>query len=235
MKGSGEAELAVVDRWDAGVGWLAYPDERMERASHALAVDGRVWVLDPVDADGVDDLLAEYGEVAGVVTCLDRHKRDGAAIANRHDVPVFLPEWMSGVEDAIDAPVRRFGRSLADTGLRAVRIRDSAVPPWQEVGLYAPPDDAEDFEPIAGTLYVPEAVGTCPYYRTDRERLGVHPMLRLFPPWSALGDLRPDRVLVGHGEGVMEGGHRELRRALETSRGEAPSLYVKTLRDAVFG
>ncbi len=59
MKGSGDADLTVIDEFTDGVGWIAYPDETMERASHALSVDGDVWVLDPVDADGVDDLLAD--------------------------------------------------------------------------------------------------------------------------------------------------------------------------------
>jgi hypothetical protein len=34
------------------------------------------------------------------------------------------------------------------------------------------------------------------------ERLGVHPMLRPFPPRRALDGLEPEHVLVGHGEGV---------------------------------
>ena len=235
MKGSGAAELNLIDRWDGGVGWLAYPEETMQRASHAVSVDGDVWVLDPVDADGVDELLGEFGDVAGVVCCLDRHKRDSGAIANRHEVPVFLPEWMTGVADAFDAPTRRFGRSLADTGFQAIRIRNSTVPPWQEVGLYAPPGDDPEEAPVAGTLYVPEAVGTCSYFRTEQERMGVHPMLRLFPPRAVLEGLRPERILVGHGEGVMEDAHRELRAALDRSRSETPSLYLKTLKSAVFG
>ena len=220
MKGSGAAELAVVDEFDGGVGWLAYPDETMERASHALSVDGDVWVLDPVDADGVDDLLADLdGEVAGVAVCLDRHKRDAAAIATRHDVPVFVPDWMTGVAGKLDAPVERFGRELG--GLRAITVRDSSLPPWQEVALH---DEA------SGTLYVPEAVGTSAYMRTGSERLGVHPMLRLTPPRRALSGLDPERVLCGHGAGVPTGGARALATAVDGARGNAPGLYAKSLR-----
>jgi hypothetical protein len=226
MKGGDEAELRVIDRFDGGVGWLAFPDETMQRASHALAVDGAVWVVDPVDAPGVDDLLAEYGEVAGVVVGLDRHLRDCDAVADRHDVPVYVPNWMSGVAEEFDAPVERFGRELADTGYRAIRVRDSSLPPWQEVALYG-----EE----AGTLVVPESVGTCSYFRTDEERLGVHPMLRLFPPTKALGGLEPDRILVGHGEGVFESAAEALRDALRNSRKRTPSLYGKTLKLALSG
>ncbi len=220
MKSSGDADLAVVDEFDGGVGWIAYPDETMERASHAVSVDGDVWVLDPVDAPEVDDLLADLdGEVAGVVVCLDRHKRDAAAIATRHDVPVYVPDWMTGVATKLDAPVERFGRELG--GLRAITVRDSSLPPWQEVALYD-----ED----GGTLYVPEAVGTCSYMRTGDETLGVHPMLRLTPPRRELGGLDPERVLVGHGAGVLTDGGRALAEALDTARGNAPGLYVDSLR-----
>nr|WP_277555800.1 hypothetical protein [Halobaculum sp. YSMS11] len=219
MKASGDADLAVIDEFDGGVGWIAYPDETMERASHALSVDGEVWVLDPVDAPGVDDLLADIeGDIAGVVVCLDRHKRDAAAIATRHDVPVYVPDWMTGVAAKLDAPVERFGRELG--GMRAITVRDSSIPPWQEVALYD-----ED----GGTLYVPEAVGASEYMRTKGETLGVHPMLRLTPPRRALSGLSPERVLCGHGEGVLTDGQRALETALSDARSNAPGLYAKTL------
>ncbi|MGM0591601.1 MAG: hypothetical protein ACQETI_08250 [Halobacteriota archaeon] len=221
MKGDGAANLRVIDRWEGGVGWLAYPDEGMQRASHALAVDGDVWVLDPVDAPGVDELLAEYGDVAGVVVGVDRHTRDAASIARRHDAPVYVPDWMTGVASTLDAPVERFGRTLADTGYRAFRVRDSSVPPWQEVGLY---------HVGSGTLFVPESLGTAEYYRVGSERLGVHPMLRPLPPKRVLAGLAPERVLVGHGEGVFDDATAALRDALDGSRRRMPALYGKTLK-----
>ncbi|EMA68151.1 hypothetical protein C461_06204 [Halorubrum aidingense JCM 13560] len=228
MKADGEADLHEIDRFDRGVGWIAYPDEKMQRASHAIAVPNEetdtddVWVIDPVDAPGLDDLLEEFGTVAGVVVGLDRHKRDSAAIATRHDVPVYVPEWMSGVADELDAEVERFGSRLADTGFEAFRIRDSSVPPWQEVGLF----DGE-------TLIVPESLGSASYFRGDRERLGVHPMLRLTPPTEALSGLNPERILVGHGVGVLDNAAVALEDALSGSRRKAPGLYAKTLRSAL--
>jgi len=134
LKADGDADLHEIDRFDRGVGWIAYPGEAMERASHAIAVPNEesetddVWVFDPVDAPGVDDLLADLGTVAGVVVGLDRHKRDSAAIATRHDVPVYVADWMTGVAEEIDAPVERFGSRLADSGFEAFRIRDSMIP-----------------------------------------------------------------------------------------------------------
>jgi len=82
MKGSGTSQLREIDRWDGGIGWIAYPDEGMQRASHALAGDdGGAWVVDPVDVRGVDDLLDSVGDVAGVVVCLDRHKRVSSSVS----------------------------------------------------------------------------------------------------------------------------------------------------------
>nr|WP_089383708.1 hypothetical protein [Halorubrum vacuolatum] len=225
MKEVGDPIVHEIDRYDRGVGWMAYPEETMERASHAFAVPNDeqehddVWVVDPVDAPGVDDLLAEFGEVAGVVCALDRHKRDCATVARRHDVAVHIPEWMTGVASELDAPVERFGRRLADTGFETIRIRNSSVPPWQEVGLF----DGE-------TLIVPESLGAATYFRGDRERLGVHPMLRLSPPRAALSGIRPERILVGHGVGVLEDAPEALTAALKGSRSKAPGLYAKTAR-----
>ncbi|WP_049970473.1 hypothetical protein [Haladaptatus cibarius] len=205
-----------IDRWDGGVGWIAHPDEEMQRASHAISVDGDVWVIDPVDAPELDDLLAEYGEVAGVVVLLDRHMRDAEEIARRHDVPLYLPTWIRRSVTGI--PVRRFETSLADTGFRVLKL--FANPAWQEAALY---------DETTGTLVVPETVGTVDYFRTDRERLGVHPMIRLFPP-DELRGLTPERILVGHGEGVFDSTAVTLADALDGSRRRYPSLLASTVR-----
>ncbi|SFR41420.1 hypothetical protein [Halogeometricum limi] len=222
MKGRGTAEYRVIDRWDGGVGWLAYPDEKMQRASHALVGDdGGLWVFDPVDAPGLDELLAEYGEVSGVVVGLDRHVRDAGKLANRHDVPVYVADWMSGVAGDVDAPVERFGRTLADSGFEAFTVVDSSLPPWQEVGFY---------HEASGTLLVPEALGTASYFCAPGERLGVHPMLRPLPPRRALRGYDPERVLVGHGAGVTENAATALRGALEDARKNLPSAYKKAFQ-----
>ncbi|WP_435347046.1 hypothetical protein [Haloarchaeobius sp. HRN-SO-5] len=220
MKGSGTAEeYRVVTEHDDGFGWIAYPDETMQRASHALVVDGEVWVLDPVDVPGLDERLAEYGDVAGVVVTLDRHSRDAAEVATRHEVPVFLPNWMDGVTKKIDAPVERFGAELDDTGYRAIRLHDNRF--WQEVALW----NSE-----TGVLWVPESVGTAEYFLASGETLGVHPMLRALPPRRALGGLEPEVLAVGHGPGIDQGAAQVLRDALSTSRSKLFNLYVKNAR-----
>ena len=215
LKQSGAGELTVIDRFERGVGWIAHPDETMRRASHAVESDGGLWILDPVDAAGLDDLLAEYDEPEGVVVLLDRHKRDAAAVANRHDVAVYVPEWMDGVAGDIDAPTRRFGRELA--GFDVGRLVDN--PLWQEATLF----DGE-------TLVVPESLGTVEYFRAPGEDLGVHPMLRVLPPTDLRG-YNPDRLLVGHGEGVFEDVGPAIRRAVGGSRKRAVPLYLKSVRE----
>jgi hypothetical protein len=214
MKGSGETDLTVIDRYDDGVGWLAYPDESMKRAAHAVVSGDGLWVVDPVDADGVDDLLAEYGEVAGVVVLFDRHTRDSAAVAKRHDVPVYVPEWMSGVAGKLDAPVERVEDGVGAFALE--RVVDN--PLWQEAALF----DGE-------TLVVPEALGTVSYFRAPGEDVGVHPMLRALPPRS-LSEYAADRLLVGHGEGVFEDVRPAIPNAVEGARRRMVPLYLDNVK-----
>lgn len=223
MKGSDPTEYRVIDRWDGGAGWIAYPDEQMQRASHAVVGDeGGVWLFDPVDAPGIDDLFEEFGDVAGVVVGLDRHKRDAAAIAARHGVSVYVPDWMAGVVGEIDAPVERFGRRLGDSGFESFVVVDSSVPSWQEAGFVRRSD---------GTMIVPESVGTASFFRAPGETLGVHPMLRPFPPRGSLSGYAPERLLVGHGEGLPTGADRELDRALDGARQNIPGAYGRALKE----
>lgn len=215
MKGSGDDDLAVIDRFEGGVGWIAHPGETMRRASHAVEGEGGLWIVDPVDAPGLDDVLSEYADPAGVVVLLDRHTRDAAAVANRHDVAVHVPGWMRGVAEGIDAPIERFDRGVG--GFRCSKLIDN--PLWREATLF----DGE-------TLLVPEALGTVSYFTAPGEAVGVHPMLRVTPP-KRLGDYDPERLLVGHGEGLDGAVGTAIRRATERSRRTAVPLYLKSVGD----
>lgn len=222
MKGSGPAtDWREIDRFEngaRGVGWIAHPEERMQRASHALATDEGVYVVDPVDADGIDALLTEFGEVAGVVVLLDRHKRDAAAVARRHDAAVYVPDVMAGITGDLDADTTVVRHDLDGSGFAVHGIIDN--PLWSEAALYNEDD---------GTLVVPEAVGTSSYFLAGDERLGVHPALRMTPP-KRLRRFDAERVLVGHGEGVLEGAASAVDDAVSGARGRAPRLYAQTLR-----
>ncbi|MDL5360568.1 hypothetical protein [Halalkalicoccus sp. NIPERK01] len=219
MKRGGEAgDARRIDRFEGGFGWIAFPDEEMQRASHALVSGGEVWLVDPVDTPDLDDWIAEEGDLAGVVVLLDRHTRDAAAIAARHGASVYVPEALADARREIDAPVETFSKTLPGTGYRAFTVLDT--PLWTEVGLY---DDEN------GTLVVAESVGTAGFFRAPGERLGVHPARRLFPP-TALRGFVPERILVGHGEAVTDEAPEALREALSGSRRNTPRLYAKSLK-----
>ncbi len=207
-----------VDRWPGGVGWIAHPEETMRRASHALATDDGVYVVDPVDAPGVDDLLAEVGEVAGVVVLSNFHRRDAAAVAGRHGVAVHVPETMTDLAGDLPAPVELVepGATLGGYELVPVDVGTPVGPDWHEYALY----DGE-------TLVVGESVGCAPYMRVGDERLGVMTLRRLDPPTEALADLEPDRVLSGHGSGVLEDGDEALAEALDGARRRLPRALVE--------
>lgn len=222
LKATGSSPFAAVDRWDGGSTWIAHPEESMERASHAIVVDGNVWLIDPVDVDGLDEHLAEIGDVCGVLVLLDRHKRDAGVIAARHGVPAMIPEWMDGVAGEIAAPVERFGTTVADR-FDVYPLYRSRF--WQEATLFD-----EEHE----VLIVPESVGTASYFLTGDERLGVHPMLRVHPP-KRLQQFDPERVLVGHGRPVSDRASAALPDALEGSIRRAPRLYLESMREMVFG
>jgi len=219
IKKTGPADAyEVVREDDDGFGWIAYPEEGMQRASHAFDTEDGVYVVDPVDFGDLDDHLAELGDVAGVVLTLARHERDCATVAERHDVPVFVPEFFG--EPSMDADTEPLRGVLARFDVRRVLN----TPFWNEVALW---DDE------TGELWVSEAVGTVSFSTTGPEELGVHPMLRALPPRKQLGDLSPGELYCGHGAGVTTGATAALRDALAGSRKRMFGLYAKTLKNAL--
>lgn len=193
--------LEAVTEWDDGFSWIAHPDEKPRRASHALSTDGGVWVVDPVDAEALDDRLADLGTVAGVVVLQDRHTRDAAAVAGRHGVSVYMPTWMELGQEKLDGEAELITGHLPGTGYELHKLIDDDE--WEEAVLVS---DEQD------TLIVPEAVGTSPGFTPDGEPLGLHPVLDEAP--SGLAELGSERILVGHGESIPEGGDDHLQAAL---------------------
>ena len=193
-------EHRIVDELPFGLGWLIL--ERYGRTSHALAADGRVWLVDPVDVDGLDDRIAALGEPAGVVQLLDRHGRDCAAIATRFGVPhQVVPESLPGTPFEVKQIVRR-------------RV-------WHEVALWWPE---------RRTLVCADALGTLRYFNAGGGAVGLHPFLRLRPPGSLRG-LAPEHILVGHGRGVHgEAAAGEVELAFETARTGLPRWGLNVLR-----
>jgi hypothetical protein len=188
---------------ELGISWLPDPGEVMQRASHAIRLGGGVWIVDPVDVDGLDERIAAVGEPAGVLQLLDRHNRACAEVAGRlgvahHKLPF---DGVAGAPFETHAVVRN-------------RL-------WNEVAVWAPGERA---------LVVAEAVGTAPYFRAGDERVGIHPMLRLLPPRRLLA-FEPEHLLTGHGTG-MHGPETAgaLRHGIEGSRKRTPQALLSIVR-----
>lgn len=198
-------EVRFLDEFEHGFGWQPEEDE-LERTSHAIRAAGRVWVTDPVDGGGIDERIRALGDPIAVVQLLDRHKRDCATVADRLGVPLHVTPFdgLPGAPfEVIPIVRRRF---------------------WREVSLWFPDERI---------LVVADALGTVDYFRAGDEPVGVHPVLRLFPP-KALASFEPLHVLCGHGQG----GHGEgvpvaVREALRTSRRRLPQALLGGLRRAV--
>jgi glyoxylase-like metal-dependent hydrolase (beta-lactamase superfamily II) len=189
-----------VDEFDGSFGWAI--EEVRRRTSHALVVDGDVWLVDPVVVPGLDERVRAAGVPRGVIQLLDRHKRDAREFAARLGVPhLRLPDHDH------------------DTPFSFVPL--VAMPGWHEVALWWPEQRV---------LACGDALGTLPYFVAPGERLGVYPWLRLAPP-AGLRLVEPLHVLCGHGEGVHgDDTPALLREALDTSRRRMPGAARNGLR-----
>jgi hypothetical protein len=173
-------------------------EEAATRTSHALAAGGRVWFVDAVDWPEAIERALALGEPAGVIQLLDRHNRGCAALAARFEVPhVVAPHAVPG------SPF-----TFVDVLNRRY---------WRESALWWPE---------TRTLVVAEALGTNRFYTGGTAALGVHLLLRLTPP-RGLGSFEPERVLVGHGEGVGLDAAHVLREALRSSRRRLPCVLAR--------
>jgi hypothetical protein len=193
--------VTFVDELPAGVGWLE-SGSFMRRCSHALAVDGRVWIFDAVADDDALERVGALGEPAGVVQLLDRHNRDNAAVANRLGVPLYVVP--------AEAPE---GAPFEVVPLVRNRL-------WHEVALWFPE---------LRTLLVADALGTAQFYRAPEERVAVSPLLRLTPPRRLLA-FEPEHLLVGHGEGVHDDATAAIRDAVDHSRSRIGSWLWAGIR-----
>ena len=190
--------LAFDDAY-SGLSWTL--DEPMQRTSHALVTDGRVWLVDPVDVPEAMERVAALGEPGGVLQLLDRHNRDGEEIASRLGVP-FL----------------RLPGSIAGTPFEVVQV--VGVPGWRELALWWPETK---------TLVVAEAVGTGPMFRGSDAPAGVHLFLRARPP-RALKRFEPAHLLMGHGAGLHDGAAEALRTAYARSWRDWPGALAGSAR-----
>lgn len=205
----------IIDRFENGIGWIAHPDETGRRASHAIRGPDGVWLIDPLDAPGIDDHIAGLGEVAGVAVLSGYHTRDASAIADRHGVSVHVPQWLDRTANRVPAPVERCGWSLGESGFALKRY--TPFPGWRGTIAYRESDR---------TLYVPDCLGTTPLFTVGAEQIGIFLLCRLVPPRIILSGIEPERILVGHGSGLFEDAKAALADALRGSRRRFPAAVA---------
>ncbi len=189
--------VRTFDEHALGLSWVG--EDYLSRAAHALVIDGRVWFVDPFEADDAIERGAALGEPAGVLQLYFDHARDSAKVAERFGVPHHrLPETVPGAPFSL--------------------IPLSFGPIWKEYALWLPE---------ARGLVVSESVGTGHLYRLGPGPAGVHALRRLFPP-NALRTYRPEHLLVGHGA-PLHGGDAAtgLVDALERSRRDLPRMALR--------
>ena len=108
-----------------------------------------------------------------MIQLIDRHNRDGAALAARLGVPLHVVP-----------------PSLPETPFRFLPVLRGRW--WKEVALWWPE---------RRILVCADVLGTVPFFRAGDEPAGLHPFFRLKRParWRGLG---VEHLLVGHGEGI---------------------------------
>jgi len=218
--------IEVAHRWDHGCSWKLQGAGQLACRSHALRdLDGRVWLVDPIDGIGLDALLAELdGDVVGVIVLLDRHLRDAESLASRHECRLLVPpgRWRPG--HPAPAAAERIAGEVAACPFRFLPL---VVRPgqWLEWALWWPDQRV---------LVIAEAAGSANYYLASaQERLAIHPMLRVLGPPTALADAsmepEPELLLMGHGDAV-EGTDIEqlLTGAVEAARRTLPAYAVRS-------
>ena len=196
--------LAAISEFAHGLTWEV--DEATKRTSHAIRTgDGRVWLVDPVEHPDAIARAGKLGEPHAVLQLIDRHNRDCAAVAARLGVPHIE------VPDAVpDSPFE---------AIPVLRMRR-----WRETALWWPETKL---------LVVAEALGTADAFTLGHGAVGMHLMLRPFPP-GALRDYEPEHLLVGHGPTVHGAAAREgVAFAYAHARRDIPRVplaIVKLLR-----
>lgn len=184
---------------DLGASWVQR--EAMQRSSHAIAADGFVWLIDPVDSGNDVERAVEGREIGGVIQLLDRHNRDCVELAEKYEVPLF-----------------RLPSELPETTIAPFKVIDR--PKWREVGLWWPEHKA---------LVVSEALSTTPALAVADTGVAVHPFLRLTPPGALRRFTDVHHLFTGHGAPLHdETAGERIQRALDKSRSDLPRLIART-------
>ncbi|MDQ3588248.1 MAG: hypothetical protein M3375_07870 [Actinomycetota bacterium] len=228
-------EVDVDDRLPWAISWTAR--EPLERTSHALAHEGRVWLIDPFADEVALRAALGLGEIAAVVQLLDRHPRDCEELARRFAVPHLRlpdpgkersPSAAGGAQAERRSAEHRTDRSRASTARSDHLLPDSPfeahrlvwMPRWRELCLWWEEHRA---------LVVAEAVGASSYTAVGGRPLGVHPFLRVKPP-DALRRFSPEILFPGHGPVLHSEATPALQDALSRTRRDIPRVLPAVVK-----
>jgi hypothetical protein len=179
-----------------GLTWQA--GDTLQRTAHALADDGRVWLVDPFSDEEALERARGLGEIAAVLQLFMAHNRDGEAIAERFNAPLLqLPD------------------AIPDSPFTVLNL-DLLV--WKERALWWPERKG---------LVVAESVGAGQLYAVGPGPAGVHMLRRALPP-GVLRTYVPEHLLMGHGPPIEGPQARTaLIDALDRSRRDIPTFMLK--------
>src|SRR4051794_40636935 len=180
-----------------GLTWTS--GDALQRSAHALAHEGRVWIVDPFTDEEALERAQGLGAVHSVLQLFVAHERDGAAIAKRLGVPFV-----------------RFPEVVRDSPFSVLNLGDKRL--WKERALWWPEHKG---------LVVAESVGTGRFYAVGEGPAGVHFLRPMIPP-NQLRSFLPEHLLVGHGR-PLHGGEAAagLLDALNRSRRDLPTFARK--------
>jgi hypothetical protein len=131
-------------------------------------------------------------------------------VALRHGTGRLIPAALGGK-----------GVDVAGVEERTVITRNG----WHEALLWLPD---------RRLLVCVETLATADFFLARRrDRLGMHPLARLFPPRRAFAGLDPAVIAVGHGPPLRDGAADALRQTLRTARLWLPG-HVARLPVAAF-
>lgn len=220
------------DRFQDGITWTLEGESLLACRAHALVDDdGGVWLVDPIDGDGLDELVAPLGGVAGVVVLLDRHLRDAPAIAARHAAPLLVPpgRWRRGhpmPDEAITLGSPEAGDLDPPFAFAPMVERGGQ---WLEWALWWPD---------RRVLVLAELVGASSFYSPGDEPWGLHPAMQLLGAPSQVGSDgdEPFRdelaegeftLLVGHGAAAQVATLDQVESLLRHPRRGIPGLVAR--------
>ncbi|MFO7794245.1 MAG: hypothetical protein R6V35_04705 [Candidatus Nanohaloarchaea archaeon] len=217
MKVEEKVDAEFIDEWENGFGWIARPEEDMVRTSHAFEDNG-VFLVDPLDAENLDEKLEDYGEVKGIIVLFDRHQRDSEQLAEKYGCPIYVPEWL---EPEIKLDAEPIENKIPGTSWELIETVNTLT--GREAGLY---------NKQTGTIIVADALGTVDFFKGRNEKLGLNPLYRLNPPKNLLNyDI--DRIFCGHGIGIQENTKKTLKNTLDKARRKAPSAYFNAVKSMI--